>query len=349
VNDTNRPALKRLGNLQRRTVTMSTEDLVRTAPLDGKGLPLVIQPAVAGLSLPAWVENHRDRIDAELRRHGALLFRSFDQPRVEQFEQAVRAISGEMLEYKERSSPRHAVSGRIYTSTDYPADQPIFLHNENSYQFTWPRRIFFFCATPAAEGGETPIADVRRVYERIRPEVRERFAAKKWMMVRNYGQGFGLPWTTVFQTEDWEEVEDYCRRNGIEVEWREGNSLRTRAVRNAVAKHPDTGEVLWFNHATFFHVSTLSPAVRDGLLAQFPEDELPANTYYGDGSPIEPEVLDHLRACYEAETVRFPWEKGDLLMLDNMMVAHGRAPYKGERRILVAMAQPTSWTELVSL
>jgi alpha-ketoglutarate-dependent taurine dioxygenase len=109
-----------------------------------------------------------------------------------------------------------------------------------------------------------------------------------------------------------------------------------------VSRHPRTGELVWFNHATFFHVSTLEPTLRDSMLAEFPEGELPANTYYGDGSPIEPEVLDHLRAAYHAETVSFPWQAGDLLLLDNMLVAHGRAPYAGPRQILVGMAEPTA-------
>jgi alpha-ketoglutarate-dependent taurine dioxygenase len=112
-------------------------------------------------------------------------------------------------------------------------------------------------------------------------------------------------------------------------------------VRPAVTRHPVTGETLWFNHATFFHVSTLAPAIREELLVEFAEDELPANTYYGDGSPIEPEILDQLRALYEQFTVSFAWQKGDVLLLDNMMVAHGRAPYEGARKILVGMAEPT--------
>jgi hypothetical protein len=77
------------------------------------------------------------------------------------------------------------------------------------------------------------------------------------------------------------------------------------------------------------------------MVAEFSDGDLPANTYYGDGSPIEPEVLDHLRAAYHAETVSFPWQQGDLLMLDNMLVAHGRAPYAGARQILVGMSEPT--------
>ncbi|HWN43357.1 MAG TPA: TauD/TfdA family dioxygenase [Thermoanaerobaculia bacterium] len=312
----------------------------------GQRLPLLVQPAHADVDAVRWAESRRDWISERLREHGGLLFRGFPIGGVGEFESLIKAISGELLEYKERSSPRHSVAGRIYTSTDYPPSQPIFLHNENSYQHTWPRRIFFYCAVPAEKGGETPIADTRRVYERVDPEVRERFARKGWMYVRNFGDGFGLTWQTVFQTEDRALVEEHCRHNGIEFEWKKGGGLRTRARRNAIARHPETGEMIWFNHATFFHVSTLPELIQEALLMQFEADDLPANSYYGDGSPIEPEVLDHLRACYDAETVRFAWEKDDLLLLDNMMVAHGRDPYAGDRKILVAMSHPTGWDDI---
>lgn len=295
------------------------------------------------MSLAFWAEGHRDWIASRMAEKGGLLFRGFELPAVEDFDRVLQAISAEeLLEYRERSSPRSAVAGKIYTSTDYPPEQSIFLHNENSYQKTWPLRIFFFCQRPAQSGGETPIADTRRVYERVAPEVRERFAAKRWMYVRNFGDGFGLPWQSVFQTEDRAEVEAHCRRNGIELEWKDGGRLRTRAIRRAATPHPLTGEMVWFNHATFFHVSTMPAAIREALLEQFAPEDLPANTFYGDGSPIEPETLDHLRACYAAETVSFPWQQGDLLMLDNMMVAHGRAPFSGERAILVGMSHPQS-------
>jgi alpha-ketoglutarate-dependent taurine dioxygenase len=320
---------------------MATENQVRFGSLPIGELPLLAEPAGPGVDLAAWAAAHRDLLERELQRHGGILFRGFDLREPEDLEAVIRAVSNESLEYRERSSPRHAVKGNIYTSTDYPPSQPIFLHNENSYQKEWPLKIFFFCRQAPDKGGETPIADVRKVLARISPEIRDRFASRKWMYVRNFGDGLGLTWQNVFQTEDKEAIERHCRERGIETEWA-GDHLRTRAVRQAVARHPKTGEPVWFNHATFFHVSTLEPEVRFALLDEFDDGELPANTYYGDGSPIEPEVLDHLRAAYTAETVSFPWRQGDLLMLDNMLVAHGRAPYSGPRQILVGMAEPVS-------
>ena len=334
-------SLRSLGGI-RRAVTVSSDSLVRFGSLPTGDLPLLVEPSSPGVDLMAWAASHRELLEEKLLRHGGILFRGFDLHGPEDLEAFIRASSGESLEYRERSSPRHAVKGNIYTSTDYPANQPIFLHNENSYQKEWPRRLFFFCKVAPGGGGETPIADCRRVRDALDPAIREAFARRKWMYVRNFGDGFGLDWRTVFQTDDRQQVEEHCRAKGIAVEWKEGGRLRTRAVRSAVVRHPRTGETLWFNHATFFHVSTLEPGVRAALLDEFAEADLPANTYYGDGASIEPAVMDALRAAYHGATVSFPWHKGDLLMLDNMLVAHGRAPYTGAREILVGMAEPVS-------
>jgi alpha-ketoglutarate-dependent taurine dioxygenase len=333
-----------LGVARRKAVSVSSSSLVDFEPLDpGTELPLLVRPAGPGVDLAGWAASSREAINQHLSKHGAILFRGFGLSTAEDFHAAVQALSGDLLEYKERSSPRSAVHGKIYTSTDYPPDQPIFLHNENSYQQTWPMKIFFFCRVPAAKGGETPIADVRKIYLRIHPEIRQRLMKKKWSYVRNFGDGFGLSWQTVFQTDDKANVEAYCGQNGIVCEWKDGNRLRTRAVRPVAVRHPESDCMVWFNHATFFHVSTLTEPIREALLQEFSEEDLPANSYYGDGTPIEAEVLDHLRSLYEAETVRFPWQRGDLLMLDNMKVAHGRAPFEGSREILVGMADPCSW------
>lgn len=336
-----RPSLGRLGVAGRRAVAVSDADLVVAEPLRSEGeVPLVISPRRPGVDLCAWAAAHRPDVERHLVESGGILFRGFGLTGPEDLERFIAAVSDGSLEYKERSSPRSAVAGNIYTSTDHPPSQSIFLHNENSYQSVWPRKIFFLCTKAAASGGATPIADCRRVMRRIDPAIRDRFVDKGWMVVRNFGSGFGLDWPTVFQTEDRGEVEAHCLRAGIECEWRPDGNLRTRARRSAVAEHPVSGEAVWFNHATFFHVTTLEPTLRDTLLDQFAEEDLPANTFYGDGSPIEAEVLDHLREAYRAETVRFPWREGDLLLLDNMLVAHGRDPFEGERRVLVGMAEP---------
>jgi alpha-ketoglutarate-dependent taurine dioxygenase len=338
-----KPPARAFVSTLRKPIALAEDALVHGAPLRADcRLPLLVTPGVPGVDLAAWAAEHRGWIDSMLLVHGGLLFRGFGVDTAERFEQVVLAVSGTTLAYNERSSPRTQINSNIYTSTDYPPDQHIFLHNENSYQQTWPSRIYFFCETPALEGGETPIADCRRVYEAIEPRVRDTFASKGWMYTRNFSERLGLPWQTVFQTTDRSAVDAYCASHGIEAEWLDGNRLRTRARRAAIVRHPKTGDWLWFNHAVFFHVSTLHASVRDLLLAEYDEPDLPANTYYGDGTPIAADTLEMLRAAYKHGTVAFPWERRDVLLVDNMLTAHGRAPFSGPRRVLVAMAEPVS-------
>lgn len=72
--------------------------------------------------------------------------------------------------------------------------------------------------------------------------------------MRNFRGHVGLSWQTAFQTTSRAQVEAYCRANEIEYEWRGEDWLKTRQVRPAVARHPRTGDMVWFNHLTFFHV-----------------------------------------------------------------------------------------------
>jgi alpha-ketoglutarate-dependent taurine dioxygenase len=201
-------------------------------------------------------------------------------------------------------------------------------------------KIWFFCLQPSEEGGETPLADSRRVYDLLGPELRQRFVERGVMYVRNYRRGVSLSWEEVFQTSDPASVEQYCRRSGIEFRWVDISHLQTWQVRQAVATHPLTDETIWFNQAHLFHVSTLSEKVRKSMVEVFQDGQFPRQSYYGDSSPIEEETLLAITAAYDRATVSFPWEKGDLLLLDNMLVAHGRASYKGARKVAVAMAEP---------
>jgi alpha-ketoglutarate-dependent taurine dioxygenase len=334
------PGLKKIEAVRRKTVSVSPESLIATEPLAGGGpLPLVVRPAVAGLDLTAWARDNREWIDAQVLVHGGVLFRGWPVSSVEAFEQFAVVAAGEpLMDYSYRSTPRSAVSGKIYTSTEYPADQHIPLHNEMAYSRTWPTKIWFHCVIAAEQGGETPIADSRRVFAQLDPRVRDRFMEKKVLYLRNYGAGLDLSWQNVFQTESKADVEAFCHKAGIEFEWKSGDRLRTRHVCQAVVRHPRTGEMVWFNQAHLFHVSSLEPEMQRRLLAEFREEDLARNTYYGDGSPIEPEALAEIRRALRQETVIFPWQVGDVLMLDNMLAAHARTPYVGARKVVVAMA-----------
>lgn len=330
---------------RRKILAESQESWIKTGYLlSGKEIPFMVQPAMDGMNLIEWAEGNRAFVEELLLQHRAVLFRNFDVKSVEEFEAFVLATSdGDLLEYRDRTTPRHSEGGqseRIYISTIYPSEQHINPHNEGTYWVKWARKLYFCSLTVAEQGGETPIYDVRKVYERIDPKVRSRFIEKGWMLVRNFNDGFGLTWQEVFQTEDREAVEEYCNNNSIDFEWKGDDRLRTHSIRPAVHKHPETGEFVWFNHAAFYHYSSLEPSMREGLLAEFSEKDLPYNTCYGDGTPINPDDVEHIRAAYQEEKVIFPWQEGDILLLDNMTIAHAREPYVGDRRIVVAMTEP---------
>lgn len=321
---------------------MACREALSVRPLLAEGpLPWLVQPPVPAAPWTDWLPALRELADDQLLEVGGLLLRGFDVLGERPFQALVRAFGQELLSYEFGSTPRRALETGVYTSTEYPAHQVIPLHNEQSYTLQWPLKIWFHCVQPSPEGGETPIADSRRIYQRLDPALRRRFAEKRLMYVRNYGNGLDLPWQRAFNTEDRAAVEQFCRAHRIDFEWKPDGELRTRQVCQAVARHPLTGDWVWFNQAHLFHVSNLAPAVREGLLAVVDDPlDLPRNVYYGDGSPLEDSALAEIRAVLDACTVRFPWQAGDVLLLDNMLVAHGRATFTGPRQIVVAMTKP---------
>ena len=323
---------------KRKGLALSQRDLVKASFVDVQALPLVLEPTVEGLSLLAWAASNRQHLEQELLRYGAILFRRFNVNTVADFEQFIKSFTGELLEYSYRSTPRTQVSGRIYTSTEYPAHQTIPLHNEMSYTRRWPMKIAFFSMEVAEAGGETPIADSRKVFERIDSSIRDRFGRRKVRYVRNYGDALDLTWQNVFQTESRAAVEQFCREAGIDFEWKSDDRLSTSDVCQGIAKHPRTGEAVWFNQAHLFHVSSLAAEIRDSLLKSS-GGEPPRNAFYGDGTSIDEGDLEQIRTAYEKEAVVFAWQKGDVLLLDNMLTAHGRKPFRGMRKIVVGMGE----------
>ncbi|WP_051772352.1 TauD/TfdA family dioxygenase [Saccharothrix sp. NRRL B-16314] len=309
---------------------------------EGTTLPSVLTADEPGIPVTDYLSHARPVVRQRLREHGAVLLRGFDVGGVDGFDGVVRAVSGAPLTYAERSSPRSTIKGQIYTSTDYPPAEEIFLHNENSYQSAWPLTLFFHCMLPSQTLGATPLADVREVCRLIDPAVVADFERRGWMVVRNFTPGFGVPWQEAFNTTDRAEVTAYCERAGVEAEWVGRDGLRTRARRAAVHVHPVTGERVWFNHLTFWHVTTLAAEVCEGLREVFDDIDLPTNTYYGDGEAIPDDVVAHLRDCYRTARTRFDWQFDDVLVVDNMLAAHGREPFTGPRRIAVAMAEPST-------
>ncbi len=302
-------------------------------------LPLLVQARHEGIDLQDALAELRVLSTERLEKCGGLLLRGFHVGGAERFREFAAGFGHPLLKYEFGSTPRSNVTSGVYTSTEYPAHQHIPLHNEQAYTREWPMRIWFYCVQAALVGGETPVADSREVYRRVPQAIRERFTERGLMYVRNFGNGLDVAWEQVFNTDNQQEVEAYCRQHFIECEWKDDGELRTRQLCQAVARHPRTAEWVWFNQAHLFHISNLPQEVRENLLEVVDEEDLPRNVYYGDGSPIEDSLLDEVRGVLEETKVVFPWYSGDVLMLDNMLAAHARSPFSGPRKVVVAMAE----------
>lgn len=310
-----------------------------------KRAPLLIE-ASDRTTLTELLTAHALEFRAKLLIHGALLFRGFGITDVESFDSVIAAWSPERLSYTFRSTPRTAVADRVYTATEYPAKYSIPLHNENAYARQWPLTLLFGCLVPALTGGMTPLADMREVTRAIGPDIVQEFAARRVMYVRHYHPDADLPWQTVFQTQDPEVVARFCEQHGIRHQWLgKERLLSTTQICQGVAQHPHTAERVFFNQAHLFHVSSLGEATAGAMIDVFGQDRLPRHARFGDGAEIPAATLAAVRAGFEAASIRFPWQAGDVLCLDNMQMAHGRMPFTGPRKVLAALLESYSSSE----
>lgn len=318
----------------------------RMSQISGESkLPAVLEPSNGHKDLSSIAAENKSFVEAKLAEYGAVLFRGFDAGSVDAFDKFTQTICSEL--FKENGEhPRENITGTVYRPVFFSPERKLLWHNENTFNYRWPQKIWFCCVQPAECGGETPIVDSRKVFERMDPAIRDRFMRHGIMYVRNYSDGPGLSWQKVFRTNDRKEVERYCNDNLIEFEWKDGDCLRTRSTRPAAIPHPVTGEYCWTNQAQHWHLSCLDEQTRDALLATFAEADLPRTCYYGDGSPIADEDMQSICQLYRELEVSFPWQAGDVLMVDNISTAHARNAFSGERQLLVAMGELRSYAEL---
>jgi alpha-ketoglutarate-dependent taurine dioxygenase len=311
-------------------------------------LPLVISPISGELDLVEWISDgdNMHQVEQLALIHGGVLFRGFGAITTDTFFRFCRSFTHALLDYTEQSSPRERLGDKVYTSTTYPADQYIPFHNANSFGHEFPMNIWFSCIRDADEGGRTPISDTRRVLANLSEQTRELFRNKGILYYRNYYPAMGVPWEETFDTDSPEEAEAFMHAGRIAYKWKtEGDPriLTTRQVRHAVIAHPKTGEDVWFNQAHLFHRHSMHKRLMP-LTRQFSDERLPRHAAFGDGTPIPDAVVDEIFAAYQEAELSFDWQEGDVLMLDNLLTAHARTPFKGDQR-LIAVAFSEMFTD----
>lgn len=310
--------------------------------------------ATNGLGKLPWYDAEKDKdfeqliggnqqeINALIHQHGGVLLRNCPITSVLQFKNLAQILSPILLDYHHRSTPRSMIINNVYTSTAYPEHKHIHFHNECSYASSWPERLFLFCLVPPTTGGETPIADSRCVLNQLNESWVKKFQTKNILYTKRYWRGIDLSWQEVFQTTLKTDVELYCEQNDITYFWGDTESdleLTTQHICLAIQRHPITTEEVWFNQAHLFHHAGLEPGDRAVLQSILEPGLWPRHAAYGDGGEIDEEVIRHVHQVYLAEKILFQWQKGDFLILDNLLMAHARHPFTGPRQIVVAMGR----------
>ena len=319
---------------------MSSSSLASLLDVDLQpGKPPVVQ-AVLGGDAPSWVAEHRDALRAVVANHGSVLVRGLGLRDAAETGAVFQRLTTGLMTEREAFASRQAYAEGVYSSSKWPPNQPMCMHHELSYMFEFPGLMLFACLTAPAEGGATAVADSPTVLAALPAELVERFEREGWLLTRNYNEDIGASVADAFGTDDRGAVESYCRANAIEFEWQPDGGLRTAQRRSAVVRHPVSGQRCWFNQIAFLNERTIDPEVREYLVEIYGADGLPFNTCFGNGDPISEDVVALLNAVYEANTVREPWQDGDLMLVDNVRSAHSREPYSGSREVLVAMADP---------
>ena len=286
----------------------------------------------------AWAAKHRELVRTAVLEQGWIRVRGLGLRDADQVGATFRQLADGLMIERETFAPRRSHGDGIYSSSKWPANQPMCMHHERSYALEYPARMLFACLTPPTAGGATGVADSNAVLGALPAELVEHFEREGWMLVRNYNEDIGASLDDAFGTDDRSTIERYCRANAIEFEWQPDGGLRTRQRRDAIVRHPVTGTRCWFNQIAFLSEWTIDPEVREFLVDCYGADALPFTTHFGDGEPIGEDVVALLNELYEAHTVREPWQAGDLLVVDNIRTAHSREAYEGPREVLVGMA-----------
>ncbi|GKY91024.1 hypothetical protein MPSEU_000075200 [Mayamaea pseudoterrestris] len=346
-----------------------------TNPGDKKTLPLVITPRWND-SLQFWIDwatNNRPWLNEKLLQYGAILVRGFQVNSAEDMEAAIQAYQPRLNNTYRGTSPRNLLGSTeyIFSAAEVPANYPIAQHIEMSFLPAPPKQLYFGCLKPSkSSGGETALADFRKVYEDVPLELKQKLLTKGLQYTRThkkqgayltYDVSDMLGWPSLFGTDDKLEVEKMCKAENIPFYW-QGDTFVSVTHSQAFQLHPITREHVWFNHTQVFHWTTFPcelwfafkrtwefrlllqcllvgffSVIKYGLLRH----KMSLDVSFGDGEAISAWEMSQIRRAIHKNMVFNRWQKGDICMIDNFAVSHGRQPtYDKGRKIAVAWSEP---------
>lgn len=304
--------------------------------------PIVITPgADASLgALREYATSNKEELQRLLMQHGGILFRGFELNGAQDFHNCSEVLGAKPFGYVGGDSPRRHVVADVFTSTEYPASEVISMHNEMSYLPNWPTRLFFYSLIPASSGGQTSLAHSSDILKDLPEEIVRKFRDKKVNYIRNFQASLplGKSWQATYQTEDRSQVEQTCAEQGSACSWAADGMLRVSTRCEAFTAHPVTGQEAWFNQAEQWHASAMNPSMRGMFEKMVGKGNLPHECEYGDGEPMDEDMLAEVRQTLDRNKLLFDWQRNDLLMIDNVLMMHGRESFKGERKTLAYLS-----------
>jgi hypothetical protein len=283
-----------------------------------------------------------DEITSIFQDSRCILFRGFEAS-TEQFEQLTSSLTENFMSYQGGGFTigpfsRSTVNDNktLLTATGKTQEFPLPLHGEMYYLGRPPDLIWFYCATPVQQGGETTVGDGAAIFRDLPEDTQNLFRHRRIRYERHLGDG---DWQLAFQTETRSEVELFCRLNQLELTWESDGSAVTSYCCSALRTNA-RGETCFINGLLLLGLAELAILSGDAATALPEAANLKPDfvVRWDDGSRIDPVILKQIgKACARNE-IPISWQKGDILMVDNRSIMHGRRQSSGrDRKILVRM------------
>ncbi|PSS09769.1 Clavaminate synthase-like protein [Actinidia chinensis var. chinensis] len=288
-------------------------------------------------SLAEAIKAHKPWLDSLLHKSGAILFRGFPVTTASDFNDVVEAFGFEELPYVGGAAPRTNVVGRVFTANESPPDRKIPFHHEMAQVPKFPAKVFFFCEVEPGKGGETPIVLSHVIYERMRekyPEFVERLEEQGLIYTRVLGEEddpsspIGSGWKSTFLTKDKSVAEERAAKLGMKLEWLEDGVKTVMGPIPAIKVDKSRQRKIWFNSMVAAYTGW-EDARNDPVKA----------VTFGDGKPLPADIIYDCLNVLDEESVAIPWQKGDVLLLDNWAVLHSRRSFDPPRRVLASLCK----------
>lgn len=307
---------------------------------DAGGMIPVLETEQANVPLPELVASVRRVLDDELSASGGVVLRGLPIIGKPAFESLLAQLGYPSHGYRGGIAVRKRDPGLALEASSEDHRITLSPHNEMAYLPAYPRRIFFFCDVAARQGGEVPVNDIRETVKGIPADVLKEFRERGIRYHRSLprvSSDHEMGWVDTFGTDDRTRVEEHMTASGYDYTWTDSGGLRYSYRWSAFVPHPDTGEELWFNQVTELHCSYWR--AHPGFRPDLPDEDYPATTTYGDGTAIDGDLISFLRGALWRTTRAVRMRKGDVLVLDNQVLQHGRFAYEGTRRHFVGLAR----------